>query len=65
MRKEVVMLEEPMLTCPVCAAPREFEQPPCPDGHGADCPDLVCVECGIVLVVRPYAPDTTDRRHAA
>ena len=50
------MLDEPILTCPVCAAPREFERPPCPDGHGADCPDLVCVECGMVLVVQPRIP---------
>ncbi|MFB4308960.1 hypothetical protein [Actinomadura sp. GTD37] len=34
-----------------------FEQPPCPDGHGAECPERACVECGAaVLVGLPPAP---------
>ncbi|WP_202125267.1 hypothetical protein [Actinomadura physcomitrii] len=30
-----------------------FEQPPCPDGHGAECPERVCVECGAAVLVDP------------
>lgn len=34
-----------------------FEQPPCPDGHGAECPERACVECGTaILVGLPPAP---------
>lgn len=39
------------LTCPECREPRVFEQPPCADGHGADCPDLACCVCGTAVVV--------------
>lgn len=35
-----------------------FEQPPCPDGHGAECPERACVECGeAVLIGGPIDPD--------
>ncbi|GGV07688.1 hypothetical protein GCM10010182_28500 [Actinomadura cremea] len=30
-----------------------FEQPPCPDGHGPDCPERACVECGAAVLVGP------------
>jgi hypothetical protein len=40
-------------TCPSCAGERPFEAPPCPDGHGADCPELACVACGTALLVAP------------
>lgn len=39
------------LFCPTCAADRLVETPPCPDGHGADCPDRACVECGTALML--------------
>jgi hypothetical protein len=32
--------------CVVCDRDRLFEQPPCGDGHGADCPDRACTACG-------------------
>ena len=32
--------------CPICGDVRSFEQPPCIDGHGADCPDYICTKCG-------------------
>jgi len=35
--------------CTGCRADSEFEQPVCGDGHGRDCPDLVCVVCGLAL----------------
>jgi hypothetical protein len=37
--------------CAECVGEREFELPPCEDGHGADCPDLACVTCGWAIVV--------------
>jgi len=37
------------LFCAWCRAEREFERPPCVDGHDAECPDLVCVDCGLAL----------------
>lgn len=37
--------------CSTCGDERTFEQPPCEDGHGLDCPELACVECGLALVV--------------
>ncbi len=37
--------------CSPCQAEQAFELPPCEDGHGADCPDLACVECGSAVVV--------------
>jgi hypothetical protein len=36
--------------CAGCQADTPFEVPPCEDGHGADCVDLACVECGLALV---------------
>lgn len=39
------------LTCPECQEPRVFEQPPCADGHGTDCPDLACCVCGTAVVI--------------
>ena len=46
--------------CTVCAAETEYEAVPCQDGHGGDCPDLLCVECGYVIVVAGVVePETT------
>ncbi len=39
------------LTCRNCARTTEFEQPPCPDGHGSDCPEWYCTECGAATFV--------------
>jgi hypothetical protein len=25
-------------------------QPPCPDGHEGDCPDLMCSDCGLLVI---------------
>ncbi|QFG20704.1 hypothetical protein [Actinomadura sp. WMMB 499] len=30
-----------------------FEQPPCSDGHGSDCPERACVECGAAVLAGP------------
>ena len=40
-----------MRFCPECTDERPFEVPPCEDGHGADCFDLACVDCGFAVVV--------------
>ncbi|MDP9395858.1 MAG: hypothetical protein M3Q27_17030 [Actinomycetota bacterium] len=50
--------------CSVCASTRVFEPVPCTDGHGSDCPEVLCVECGYVVVVGVVAevaavPETT------
>jgi len=37
--------------CAGCSDERAFEVPPCEDGHGLDCLDLACVECGHAIVV--------------
>jgi hypothetical protein len=39
------------LDCPTCAGPRPALQPPCPDGHGDECPERACAECGTALLV--------------
>lgn len=36
--------------CPSCGDEREFEQPPCGEGHGGDCPERSCVSCGHAFV---------------
>jgi hypothetical protein len=37
--------------CPTCRRRQAFEQPPCKDGHGDDCPEWTCVVCGTALWV--------------
>ncbi|WP_242906673.1 hypothetical protein [Actinomadura terrae] len=46
-----------------------FEQPPCPDGHGEECPERACTECGTAVLVDTAmligtapAPDATSDR---
>ena len=36
--------------CGECKDERVFEVPPCEDGHGADCLDLACADCGAAIV---------------
>jgi len=38
-------------TCRNCARRTEFEQPPCPDGHGQECPEWYCTECGAATLI--------------
>jgi hypothetical protein len=54
-----VTAESLVLFCPTCACDRLAEAPPCPDGHGLDCPERACIECATALVVDDLA------RHAA
>jgi len=39
------------LYCPECTELQAFEQPPCVDGHGADCPEWLCLNCGTALLI--------------
>jgi hypothetical protein len=43
-------VETVRLWCAGCRAERDFEQPPCIDGHGRDCPELACTHCGEALL---------------
>ena len=49
--------------CGGCRAEMAFESPECLDGHGPDCPELVCVECGDAVLVgfAPADPTTLFR----
>lgn len=54
-----------LLYCPTCARDSLAEMPPCPDGHGEQCPDRACVECGTALVLDAPLFATLPRRRAA
>jgi hypothetical protein len=49
--KEVVAMSATVRWCSPCGSEQLFEVPPCEDGHGEDCLDLSCVECGHAVVV--------------
>ena len=40
-------------SCPVCGGEAVLVTPDCADGHGAECPDRLCVACGLALFVDP------------
>lgn len=51
-------LLEQVLFCSVCQEDRLHVGHGCTDGHGADCPELLCVECGFAVIVSAvYAPE--------
>jgi hypothetical protein len=54
-----------LLYCPTCARDSLAEAPPCPDGHGDECPDRACVECGTALVLDAPLFATLPRRRPA
>lgn len=39
--------------CRDCGSDAGFEQPPCAQEHGPDCPEWFCLTCGSVLMVGP------------
>jgi hypothetical protein len=47
------MSTESVRYCPECARDSAVEAPPCADGHGADCPERICVTCGTALLLDP------------
>ena len=56
-----------VLYCPHCDRESVAETPPCPDGHGALCPDRACVACATALVCDVLLlplPAARDRRAA-
>jgi hypothetical protein len=61
--RSVMMPAELYLSCPACARRRVFEQPPCADGHGAECAERVCVTCGAAVFLGPAIADA-PRRHS-
>lgn len=40
--------------CSACGDERAFERPPCLDGHGADCPEYACVDCGYAVFLGAF-----------
>ncbi|MEH0971419.1 hypothetical protein V6U77_09830 [Micromonospora sp. CPCC 205546] len=67
-------MSERELYCDTCEGVEPFEAPPCADGHGADCPELLCTGCGAAVlfaaVTVPLVRPTdrrrrSDRRNAA
>ncbi|MFY1681245.1 hypothetical protein [Micromonospora sp.] len=53
------------LYCDTCEGVQPFEAPPCADGHGADCPELLCTGCGAAVLIATFAFQPTrlaDRR---
>lgn len=64
-------MRERELPCDGCGTVTRFEVPPCPDGHGTDCPELVCTDCGgayllATTILRPVRlRRTASRSHAA
>jgi len=57
------------LPCPECLIDSPFEQPPCQDGHGDDCPEWCCVTCGFAVFAGEaqvgWLPETADSAPAA
>ncbi|MER7456483.1 hypothetical protein [Micromonospora sp. NPDC126480] len=43
------------LHCDVCQGVQPFEAPACVDGHGADCPELICTGCGAAVLIATFA----------
>lgn len=37
--------------CTICRCTQFFETPLCDDGHGGECPEVVCVGCGSALTI--------------
>lgn len=50
------MFRSTHLYCSACGDERLFEQPPCPDGHGAECPELACTGCGAAVLIGDPPP---------
>lgn len=56
--EEVVAVSEILRWCGPCADRTFFEVPPCEDGHGEECLDLACVECGSAVVLGLLVTDS-------
>lgn len=51
--------------CPVCGRGNALVAPECAEGHGADCPDRLCVACGIAVFVDPVLINSAGRASSA
>ncbi len=51
-----------VLVCIACGDERIFEQPPCSDGHGDDCPEWACTSCGAAVLVGPAPAERPTAR---
>jgi hypothetical protein len=51
-----------VLFCPDCSAEQSFERPGCEDGHGPDCVELCCVQCGTAMLIGDLPALSTDDR---
>ncbi|MEU5564649.1 hypothetical protein [Micromonospora musae] len=47
-------MSERELYCDSCQGVQRFETPPCVDGHGVDCPELVCTRCGGAVLIATF-----------
>ncbi|QGN47602.1 hypothetical protein ACN26Y_15840 [Micromonospora sp. WMMD558] len=43
------------MQCDACEGVQPFEVPPCVDGHGSDCPELICTGCGAAVLIATFA----------
>lgn len=50
--------------CPRCARVCAVLIPPCADGHGVDCPERCCAECGTAFLLDPLLLDPLLREPA-
>lgn len=62
--KEVVTVTPTYRWCSECRQETAFDAPPCEDGHGLDCFDLACADCGTAVVLGVHA-DAADELLAA
>lgn len=51
--------------CPCCHDDRIFEQPPCADGHGTDCTEWCCADCGAGVLIGLAGADVVPATAAA
>ncbi len=51
--------------CSICLSDVEFEQLSCPDGHGEECPEWVCLRCSTAVVVAFSADSPEHAVHVA
>jgi hypothetical protein len=49
-----------VLWCRECHAERSFEQLQCLEGHGNDCTEWLCVDCGFAVIVGDLVVETPD-----
>lgn len=51
--------------CACCGEVCGFEHVSCQDGHGAECPEFCCVECGAAVLVGILAEAPAPRVRVA